>query len=78
MKAKWLPILIMALLLPSVTACYRHYGYRYYPNASYYAPRGPARVDHLRREPRREHYREHGRGRAGHHRRTQVPGWRGL
>ncbi len=64
MKTKWLPILIMALLLPSATACYRHYGYHYYPNAPYFASRGHARVDHLRRG----HARAHEHGRAGHHR----------
>jgi len=57
MKAKWLPILIVALLLPSVAACYRHSGYHFYPNAPAFAPTDPARVDLLRREPRREHVR---------------------
>ncbi len=77
MRAKWLPILIAALLLPSATACYRHYGYHYYPNAPYHASRGSARFDHLRREQRREHVRAHGHRRAGHHHRQQSTERRG-
>lgn len=57
MKAKWPLILIVALLLPSVSACYRHSGYHFYPNAPVFGPTDPARVDLLRREPRRENVR---------------------
>ena len=57
MKAKWTLILILALLLPGVSACYRHSGYHFYPNAPVFAPTDPARVDLLRREPRRENVR---------------------
>src|SRR5512138_1539166 len=56
-KAKWLPILIVALLLPSVAACYRHSGYHFYPDAPAFGPTDPSRVDLLRREPRRDHVR---------------------
>jgi hypothetical protein len=57
MKEKWIPILILALLLPSVAACYRHSGYHFYPHAPAFAPTDPARIDLLRREPRRDHVR---------------------
>ncbi len=57
MKAKWIPALILALLLPSVTACYRHSGYHFYPHTPRFEPTDPARVDLLRREPRQDHIR---------------------
>src|SRR5512143_1277169 len=57
MKAKWLPLLILALLLPSVSACYRHSGYHFYPHTPNFPPTDPAQVDLLRREPRRDHIR---------------------
>ena len=57
MKTKVLPFLIAALLLAGTAACYRHYGYHFYPNAPYFGPTDPARVDLLRREPRRGHVR---------------------
>jgi hypothetical protein len=57
MKAKWIPALILAILLPSVAACYRHSGYHFYPRTPGFAPTDPAMVDLLRREPRRDHIR---------------------
>lgn len=57
MKTKWLALPIVALLLAGAAACYRHSGYHFYPNAPIFAPTDPARVDLLRREPRREHVR---------------------
>ncbi len=57
MKKIWLPALILALLLPSVVACYRHSGYHFYPHTPRFAPTFPADVDLLRREPRRDHIR---------------------
>jgi hypothetical protein len=57
MKAKWIPALILALLLPSVAACYRHSGYHFYPHTPYFGPTDPAMVDLLRHEPRRDHIR---------------------
>ena len=57
MKTKWLPALILAILLPTVTACYRHSGYHFYPHTPQFAPTDPSRVDLLRREPRGDHIR---------------------
>jgi hypothetical protein len=57
MKTKWLPLIAAALLLSSAAACYRPYGYHFYPNAPVFAPTDPARIDLLRREPRRDHVR---------------------
>ena len=39
MKTKWIPALILAMLLPSVAACARYSGYHYYP------PHAPFRTD---------------------------------
>ena len=57
MKTKWIPALVLAILLPGITACYRPYGYQFYPHAPHFAPTDPARVDLLRREPRRDNVR---------------------
>jgi hypothetical protein len=57
MKNKWIPALILAILLSSVVSCYRHYGYHLYPQTPRYAPTYPDQVDLLRREPRRDHIR---------------------
>ena len=57
MKAKWIPVLILAILLPNAAACYRQSGYHFYPHTPQFAPTDPARVDLLRREPRRDHIR---------------------
>ena len=57
MKTKMIPLLIAGLILTSAAACYQHYGYNFYPNAPYFGPSDPARVDLLRREPRRDHVR---------------------
>ncbi|MGZ5439837.1 MAG: hypothetical protein ACXWFJ_08300 [Candidatus Aminicenantales bacterium] len=57
MKTKWIPALILAMLLPSVAACARYSGYHYYPHTPRFGPTDPARVDLLRREPRRDHIR---------------------
>lgn len=57
MKARPLLILIAALLMAGVSACYRPYGYFFYPHTPAFAPTDPSRVDLLRREPRRDHIR---------------------
>lgn len=57
MKTRWLPILTVAVLLAGITACYHRSGYYFYPHAPAFAPTDPARVDLLRREPRRDHVR---------------------
>ena len=57
MKNKWIPALILAILLPNVVSCYRHSGYHFYPRTPQFAPTYPNQVDLLRREPRRDHIR---------------------
>ena len=57
MKKIALSALILALLLPTVVACYRNSGYHFYPQTPRFAPTHPAEVDLLRREPRRDHLR---------------------
>jgi hypothetical protein len=57
MKTRCLSSLLVAALFLGAVACYRPYGYRFYPDAPRFAPTHPAGVDLLRREPRREHLR---------------------
>ena len=57
MKAKWPAALILVLLATGAAACYRPYGYRYYPGTPRFYPTHPMEVELLRREPRREHIR---------------------
>ncbi len=57
MKAKWLAALILVLLATGAVACYRPYGYNFYPGTPRFRPTHPADVEFLRREPRREHIR---------------------
>jgi len=57
MKKLWIPALVLAVLLPSAVSCYRRSGYHFYPRTPYFGPTDPARVDLLRREPRRDHIR---------------------
>jgi len=55
MNAKKISVLILALLAIGTISCYRPYGYRLYPDRPRFQPTDPARVDLLRREPRRDH-----------------------
>lgn len=57
MRAKGIAIGIMAVLAISFISCYRPYGSRYYPHTPRFEPTHPARVELLRREPRRDHIR---------------------
>ena len=57
MIAKRLSMLFLAMLLLGAIACYRPYGYHFYPDAPHFAPTSPPAVDLLRREPRRDHIR---------------------
>jgi hypothetical protein len=58
MKAKRLAIILLAVFAAATAvSCYRPYGYRLYPETPRFAPTDPARVDLLRREPRRDHIR---------------------
>jgi len=57
MNAKRLSMLFLAILLLGAIACYRPYGYHFYPDAPHFAPTSPPAVDLLRREPRRDHIR---------------------
>ena len=63
MKKKWLPILIVALLLPSVSACSMYSRHHYYRHASAYARMGMdhdhSRNDHRLYGERRSHGRSH-------------------
>jgi len=57
MKAKWVSIIFLTVLTLAIASCYRPYGYKFYPDVPRFSPTNPARVDLLRREPRRNHIR---------------------
>jgi hypothetical protein len=57
MKAKWMSMLFLGVFTLVTVSCYRPYGYRFYPDVPRFSPTNPARVDLLRREPRRNHIR---------------------
>ena len=57
MNAKRTSVLILGVMIIGAAACYRPYGSRYYPHTPRFEPTHPARVELLRREPRRDHIR---------------------
>jgi hypothetical protein len=57
MRAKTMAIVALAALLAGTAACYRPYGYHFYPDSPRFAPTDPAHVELLRREPRKDHIR---------------------
>jgi hypothetical protein len=57
MTRKILGMLILAVLVVGTAACYRPYGHHFYPDSPRFAPTDPARVELLRRDPKRPHIR---------------------
>jgi hypothetical protein len=55
MKAKRITLLVLALVAIGTISCYRHYGYRAFPDRPRFQPTYPEQVELLRREPRRDH-----------------------
>jgi len=57
MKMRRLTIFCLAALISGTAACYRPYGYHFYPDAPRFSPNYPGNVELLRGDPRREHIR---------------------
>jgi hypothetical protein len=57
MRAKLIAVIALAALLAGTAACYRPYGFHFYPDAPRFAPTNMDRVELLRREPRRDNIR---------------------
>jgi hypothetical protein len=57
MRTRSIALIALAALLAGTAACYRPYGYHFYPDAPRFAPTNPAQVELLRREPRKDHIR---------------------
>jgi hypothetical protein len=57
MRTRGLLILCLAALALGSAACFRPYGYHFYPDMSRFAPTYPGNVALLRGDPRREHVR---------------------
>ncbi len=53
MKAKWLSLVILAVVATGSISCYRPYGYRFYPGTPRFSPTHPAEVDLLLGDPAR-------------------------
>jgi hypothetical protein len=57
MRAKPVAVIALVVFLAGTAACYRPYGYRFYPDAPRFAPTSLDQVELLRRAPRRDHIR---------------------
>jgi hypothetical protein len=57
MKAKWSSIACLAVLALGAVACFRPYGYRFYPETPRFASTYPGDIQLLRGDPRRDHIR---------------------
>jgi hypothetical protein len=57
MRAKPIAVIALAALLAGTAACYRPYGYHFYPDTPRFAPTNPNQVELIRREPRRDNIR---------------------
>jgi hypothetical protein len=57
MRAKSVAIVALAAIIAGTAACYRPYGYRFYPDTPRFAPTNMDQVQLLRRAPRQDHIR---------------------